>query len=143
MSAAETLIAIEHELAEGEGDAYRRHVREDAVIIVPGQALGREAAIAAVEGSPPWDEFAIEGETVVLLGDDAALITYRFRGRRGDSRYDALLSSAYVMTQEGEWKLAFHQQTPLDAAARIAAPVDSAAWPRSAQLGGAPGPLEP
>jgi hypothetical protein len=127
VSAAETLIAIEHELAEGGGDAYRRHVREDAVIIVPGQALDREQAIAGVEESGGWDEFSIDGETLVLLGDDAALISYRFRGRRGELNYEALLSSAYLMTENGDWKLAFHQQTPVEPVAQAGTRLDSTA----------------
>lgn len=116
MSDAQTLVAIEHELAAGDPDAYRRHLRDDAVVIVPAEVLDKELTIAAVEASPGWEEFSIEGETVVLLGDDAALVTYRFNGRRSDLDYAAFLSSAYVRSEGGEWKLAFHQQTPIERA---------------------------
>ena len=114
MSDAETLVAIEHELAAGDSDAYRRYLRDDAVVIVPSEVLDKEATIAAVESSPGWDEFSIEDETVVLLGEGAALVTYRFDGRRSDLDYAALLSSAYVRSNDGDWKLAFHQQTPIE-----------------------------
>jgi hypothetical protein len=113
VSEAETLVAIEHELAEGSADAYRRHLRDDAVVIVPSQVLDKEQTIAAVEASPGWDDFSIAEETVVLLGEDAALVTYRFDGRRSDLDYEALLSSAYVRS-DGGWKLVFHQQTPVE-----------------------------
>jgi hypothetical protein len=114
MSTAETLLAIESELAAGDGAAYRRHLRDDAVVIVPGEVLDRDSTTAAMDASPGWDEFALEDETVVPLGEDSALLSYRFSGRRGDLDYAAILSSAYVMTDEGEWKLAFHQQTPIE-----------------------------
>lgn len=112
MDQASALVAIEHELAAGDGETYRRYLRDDAVVIVPGETLDKEATCAAIDASGGWDEFSIDDETAVLLGGDSALLTYRFSGRRGDFRYTALLSSAYVRDGE-QWKLAFHQQTPL------------------------------
>jgi hypothetical protein len=112
---AEILIGIEHELAAGDGEAYRRHLRDDAVVIVPAQVLDKESTVSAVAESPGWDEFSIDDETVVLLAEASALVTYRFRGRRGETAYAAFLSSAYVRAESGEWKLAFHQHTPIEA----------------------------
>jgi hypothetical protein len=109
----QALLAIEHELAAGDGDTYRRYLAEEAVVIVPGQVLTRDETIAAMDASPGWDDFSIEGERVLPLGDAAALLTYRFRGRRGEASYEAELSSVYVGGPDGPWKLAFHQQTPL------------------------------
>ena len=107
------LVDIEHELAGGDGETYRRRLRDEAVVIVPGERLDKEATCAAIDAAGGWDEFSIEGATAVPLGADSALLTYRFSGRRGDFQYAALLSSAYVR-EDGEWKLAFHQQTPLE-----------------------------
>jgi hypothetical protein len=113
MDATDDLISIEHELAAGDGSAYRKHLRKDAVVIVPGATLDKEATIAAIDAEGDWDEFAIEGETGLRLGSDAAVVTYRFRGRRGDFRYSAQLASAYA--REGErWLLVLHQQTPIE-----------------------------
>lgn len=107
------LFAIERELAGGDGETYGRHLREDAVVIVPGESLDREGTIAAIDRAGGWDAFEITDQRAVQLGEDAALLTYRFGGARGDFHYAATLSSAYVRGRDGEWKLAFHQQTPL------------------------------
>ena len=48
-----------------------------------------------------------------MIADDAALLSYRFRGRRGDDfTYTALMGSVYVR-RDGAWRMAFHQQTPV------------------------------
>jgi hypothetical protein len=111
---AETLLGIERELASGDGDAYRRRLSEDAVVIVPGKLLDKEATVAAMDASPGWTGFWVDECCSLRLDSNAALITYRLQGRRGDFDYAAILSSVYVRNHDG-WKLAFHQQTPIDA----------------------------
>lgn len=109
---AEQLLRIEHQLARGDGATYEQHLAEGAVIVVLGDVLDRAATIEAMDASPGWDEVSIGEEAVRELGPDAALLTYRFRGRRGRDHYAATLSSAYVKDGEGCWKLVFHQRTP-------------------------------
>jgi hypothetical protein len=114
MSISEQLLAIERELADGAGDAYRRHLRDDAVVIVPGQALTKDTTAAAMDDSPGWDEFTISDERVLELAGAAALLTYRFSGRRGEGfSYSALMSSVYERRDGDTWQLVLHQQTPL------------------------------
>lgn len=112
MAQTQELLTIERELAAGDGATYRARLRDDAVVVVPGPSLDKRATVEAMDASPGWDEFSLEDESVLPLGPDSALVTYVFRGRRGDADYSAVLSSAYVR-EDGEWKLAFHQQTPL------------------------------
>jgi len=109
---AEQLLRIEHELARGDGATYERHLAEGAVVVVPGDVLDRAATVEAMDASEGWDEVSIGEEAVRELGPDVALLTYLFRGRRGQDHYAATLSSAYVRDGGGCWKLAFHQQTP-------------------------------
>jgi len=109
---AEQLLRIEHELARGDGATYEQHLAAGAVVVVPGDVLDRAATVEAMDASPGWDEVSIGEEQVRELGPDAALLTYLFRGRRGQDHYAATLSSAYVRDGEGCWKLTFHQQTP-------------------------------
>jgi hypothetical protein len=106
------LLAIEHELTRGDGATYERYLHEDAVVIVPGERFDRDTVVAAMNATPGWDAFSIEDERLLRLRADAALLTYRFHGRRGNFHYTAALSSAYVRSERGGWKLAFHQQTP-------------------------------
>jgi len=110
---AETLLDIERELAGGGGSAYRRRLCEDAIVIVPGRALDKRATVAAMDASPGWDAFWMEESRSLRLGAGAAMLTYRFHGRRADLDYEAILSSTYVKDPSGAWKLAFHQQTPI------------------------------
>ncbi|MBI5104295.1 MAG: nuclear transport factor 2 family protein [Solirubrobacterales bacterium] len=106
------LLQIEEELGRGgDGDAYRRHLAEDAVVVVPGAVLDREACAAAIDASAPWDEHEIADARTRMLGDDAAVLTYRWRSRRGEQAYAATMSSAYAR-RDGAWRLVLHQQTP-------------------------------
>jgi hypothetical protein len=107
----EELLPLERALAAGGGDAYRARLAADAILVVPGQVLDRDAAIAAMDASTGWDAFAMEGPRALPLGDGAALLTYTFTGRRGELEYRAVLASAY--RREDDWRLVFHQQTPL------------------------------
>ncbi len=107
----EELLGIERELGAGPGEPYRRHLAEDAVVVVPGAVLDREACAAAVDASPGWDEWAISDARTVPLTPDSAVLTYRWRSRRGDSTYAALMSSGYAR-RDGAWRLLLHQQTP-------------------------------
>jgi hypothetical protein len=109
---AQQLLRIEHELARGDGAAYEQHLAEEALVVTPGNTLDRVATVEAMDASPGWDEVSIGEEAVRRLGPGVALLTYRFRGRRGNDHYAATLSSAYVRDGAGCWKLAFHQQTP-------------------------------
>lgn len=111
MSLRDELIEIERELAAGNGDAYRRHLAEEAVVVVPGAVLDREGCAAAMDESPGWDAWEISGERAVGLAPDSALLTYRWRSARGDVRYSAVLSSVYAR-RDGRWRLVLHQQTP-------------------------------
>ena len=108
------LLSIERALGGGTGDTYREHLTDDAVVVVPGAAIDREQTAFAIDSTPGWDEFEITDERVVELGEGTALISYRWSSRRGDETYEALMSSVYVRQQDGEWKLALHQQTPVN-----------------------------
>jgi hypothetical protein len=106
------LLKIERELGGGDGDAYRKHLTDDAVVVVPGAAITREQCAFAIDATPGWDEFEIEDARVVELTPDSRVLTYRWSSRRGDDvTYEALMSTVYVR-RGGDWKVALHQQTP-------------------------------
>jgi hypothetical protein len=105
------LMQIEQELAPGSSDAYRRHLADDAVVVVPGAVLTRDECIAAIAAVAEWDEHEIADARTVLLGSEGAALTYRWRSRRGADRYTALMSSVYAR-RGGAWRLVLHQQTP-------------------------------
>lgn len=105
------LLRIEEDLAPGSSEAYRRHLADDAVVVVPGAVLTREECIAAIDSAPPWDEHVISDARTMRLAADSAVLTYRWHSRRGRERYAALMSSVYAR-RDGAWRLVLHQQTP-------------------------------
>ncbi|MCW3004231.1 MAG: hypothetical protein JWQ20_3529 [Conexibacter sp.] len=107
----EELLRIEDELGAGPGDPYRRHLADDAVVIVPGAVLDREACAAAMDASPGWEEREITEARTIQLTPESAVLTYRWRSRRGDDVYVATMSSVYAR-RDGSWRLVLHQQTP-------------------------------
>jgi hypothetical protein len=114
MNLAETLYALERALAHGDGDTYQRLLADSAVVVVPGMTMDKPQTVAAMNASPGWDAIAFADQKLTELSDGAALLTYRFLGRRGDDfDYKALMGSVYVRHGD-EWRLAFHQQTPLE-----------------------------
>src|SRR5918992_1718828 len=97
MDLLETLLDLDRELAGGDGDTYRRLLRDDAVVIVPGQVLDAAATAQSIDASPGWDEFALDDASLLELGDGMALVTYRFSGRRGaEFSYTAHMTSGWT-----------------------------------------------
>ncbi|MBC6457339.1 nuclear transport factor 2 family protein [Actinomadura sp. HBU206391] len=97
------------------GDFYRDRLSADAYMVLPIGTLGREASINAMEQAPPWARFLLTETHSTALGGDAAVLTYRALAQRdGEPPYTALISSVYVR-EDGELKMAIHQQTPLAA----------------------------
>ncbi len=109
----ETLMAIERELAEGDSSVYLQRLCDDAMVVIPGRVLDKAATATVMGAAPSWDGHEFRNGRLQMIGEDTAILTYRFEGRRGYERYDAVLSSTYVRERGGEWELAFHQQTPL------------------------------
>jgi hypothetical protein len=107
----EELLSIEHQLAAATADTYRRHMADEAVVILPGRVLDREGCIAALADSPGWDAFEITRARTLRLGPDGAVLTYHWHGRRADDVYQAMMSSVYGR-RDGAWRLVLHQQTP-------------------------------
>lgn len=112
MDLLDTLLALDERLAGGGKDEYLELLIDDAILVVPGTVLSKEDTIAAMGKSPGWDDITLSEGQLTKLSPTSAVVTYRFDGRRGDSKYSAIMSSAYV-EQEGAWKLAVHQQTPV------------------------------
>jgi hypothetical protein len=110
------LLKIERELWSGGPESYQRHLDEDCLVAFAETAgvSSRDEVAASVKSGPRWRDLKIDVEGVLALSNDVVILTYRASALRGDDeRYRALVSSAYVRRQDG-WKLAFHQQTPIE-----------------------------
>lgn len=120
MSTADDLIAIERKAWEalstsGKAAAafYSDRLARDVIMLLPGDTVidDRAAVVESMRGAP-WDAYSLGDERVVELSPDAAVVAYRGRARRGGHDYAALFSSTY-RREDGEWRLAVHQQTPI------------------------------
>lgn len=95
---------------------YRERLAPNAVMAFPFGTMTRREAIEAMEAAPPWSTFRLSDPQVVQIGSDAGVLVYRVQAQRtGDPPYAAIVSSTFVR-QDGEWLLAFHQQTPTERA---------------------------
>lgn len=112
-----TLLALEEESwaalsSDRAAGFYREVLTEDALLVVPGMVLTREATIEAAGAALPWVSHRIEDAQAIQFAVGSALITYLATARRAgdEAPYVALMSTVWVQ-REGAWKLAFHQQT--------------------------------
>ncbi len=84
------------------------------VFPAPFGILDEEAIIESVDEAPPWTAVRLDQANVVRLRDTAALVAYRAEARNSEGEsYSAYAASAYVKQDDGAWRLAFHQQTPI------------------------------
>jgi Domain of unknown function (DUF4440) len=120
MSSHSDLIELEHsawQALSSSGDAaskfYEDTLASRVLMLLPGGMVidDRNQVIDSMRGDP-WDEFELADERVLPLSDDSAVVAYRGRARRGDMNYEALFNSTYVR-ENGSWRLALHQQTPV------------------------------
>lgn len=109
------LLDLEERFWKGDADFYQENVIDQARMAFadPVGVLTKDAAVSSISESSRWTSVDFEDVHGVALRDGVALLTYRAVARRGphDSAYSARASSVYV--DEGGWKLAFHQQTPI------------------------------
>jgi hypothetical protein len=95
------------------GPYYEKNLAHDVLILLPGGLViaDRDQVVDSMRGAP-WDRYEITDERVLALTPDSAVVAYRVEADRGDMHYQALLNSTYVR-EDGEWRLALHQQTPV------------------------------
>ena len=115
----------EHELLKLEkgfwtqgGDYYREHVDDECLVAFTEMAgVHSNEEIAGMNpGAGQWKNVRLDEKGVVEMGEDAVVLTYEVNAERKTGEpYKALVSTGYVR-RDGDWKMAFHQQTPLDTA---------------------------
>lgn len=115
MAAAQNLMAIEKGFWTEGADYYRAHVDAECLLAFTEMA-GVQSNEAIAEMTPDdgrWRDVEIEEKGAIDLSDESSVVTYEVRAKRPTGEpYHALISTGYVK-RDGEWKMAFHQQTPL------------------------------
>lgn len=94
---------------------YGSIMTETAVMILAhGFVLDRDGVVASLNEAPPWHSYAINDERLVETGADHAILVYTGRAYKegNDPAFVALMSTVYVR-DEGQWRIALYQQTPI------------------------------
>jgi hypothetical protein len=114
MNLRDNLLAMEQRLWSGDTTDYRRTLDDDCLIAFT-EAAGvtpRDVIADQADGNR-WHDLDIEVEGFLQPTEDVALLTYHATAvRANDEPYEARVSSGYVR-RDGDWKMMFHQQTPL------------------------------
>ena len=121
MDIEKQLLAIERKLWTNDAILYEDSLIQEALLVFAETGvISRDFAVDAIrkenaEGRR-WAEVDIKDARTLRISDDAYVLSYRVTARweHEESKYSALASSVYVSRGEA-WKLAFHQQTTVEA----------------------------
>lgn len=115
MALDQDLMKLERGFWTEGGDYYRAHVDEECLLAFTEMAgVHSNEEIAGMNpGAANWKNVKLDEKGLVRLSDGAVVLTYEVDAERKTGEpYKAVVSSGYVK-RDGEWKMAFHQQTPL------------------------------
>lgn len=110
------LSRLEHGFWTEGANYYREHLAPSCLMVLPGVGLmRREAVIEGIEGGERWRTVEMSDVDLLELTSDEAILVYEARAEREsqETPYRAHVASVYSH-RAGEWKLAFHQQTPTE-----------------------------
>jgi hypothetical protein len=118
MQLQDQLLAIERRLWTNDAPFYEANLLDEAVLVFAETGvITRDVAVAGIrtenaEGRR-WEHVEFNNIRFVRMAADVTLMTYQVSARWAHevSTGSALATSVYVR-RGGEWKLAFHQQTP-------------------------------
>jgi len=117
MELRDDLVAMEQKLWSGGQAEYRNTLDSDCLVAFTETAgVSSRDAIASQAQARRWSDVDIDVDGLLQPTDDVAILTYHVHALREKTPYDAVVSSGYVR-RDGAWKMMFHQQTPLGAAA--------------------------
>src|SRR5688500_11814842 len=117
MSLQDELVTIERTLWTNDRQIYDGRLDDDAVPVFPETGVMRKAA--ALEGIEQenragrrWSDVAFADVEAVAVTPDAALLTYRADARwEHESTIRSVLATSLYVRRDGEWRVAFHQQS--------------------------------
>ncbi len=105
---------------DGDGEAYRNLLTEDAVFVVAGAGIttGREAVVADVNNNNcEIENLEFSDFKLRKLSPDIAVLTYNATSDttcEGQRLPSAVYSTTVYVRQEGEWRTTSYQETALE-----------------------------
>jgi hypothetical protein len=115
------LVALERQFWTGDAAFYRKHLDEKCLTVfeeMAGVFTKDDVAQQAGDGNR-WRVQQLQPKGFLQPTDDTAIVSCEVYAKRGTGEpYHALTSSGYIR-RHGEWKMTFHQQTPLESANHV------------------------
>lgn len=111
------LIAIEWSLWKNEPNVYHQTFIPEAILIFPNVGrIGRSEAVDAIReenrAGRAWAEVNLDNVAILNLEDETVLLAYRAAARWNYEKIaTTILCSTLYVKREGNWMVAFHQQT--------------------------------
>jgi hypothetical protein len=119
MSIKQDLLELEKKFWTGDGAFYRQNLDDQCLVAfteMSGVMSKDDIAGMIDKDQQRWSDLQLREKGFVEPAEGVALLSYEASARRGSGQaYKAVVTSGYVK-RDGRWKMAFHQQTPLDAA---------------------------
>jgi hypothetical protein len=115
MSLQQELLSLEKGFWSGGPDFYRKNLDNQCLVAFTEMAsvMSKEQVASAVKDEHRWKSVDLKQKGLLELESGVAMLTYEADCERANGEhYSALVSSGYVK-RDGQWKMAFHQQTPL------------------------------
>lgn len=112
------IVALETEvwqaLVDGDADADARLLSDDFVGVYPTGFSGRDDHTGQLEAGPTVDRFELSDTRVLVVSDDAAMLSYRAVYERvgAAGRQESMYVSSLWCRREGRWLNVFSQDTP-------------------------------
>jgi hypothetical protein len=120
MSIKDDLLTIERGFWSADAGFYEQNLDDVCVtaFATMAGAFRKQDIAAMIKDTDRWRDLSMNVRGFLEPVPGFAILTYDAKATRktGDP-YAAVVSSGYVM-RNGAWKMAFHQQTPVDAGAR-------------------------
>jgi hypothetical protein len=113
------LFEIERSLWTNDPDIYQKALRENALLLFQETGLiTRDTAVGAIREenhrNRRWAEVEFSDQRSLCPTPNTRVLIYKATARwnYNENRMTVLCSGIYAL-QSGEWKLVFHQQTPV------------------------------
>lgn len=116
MTLEDQLYEIEKKFWTEGADFYRAHTGAQCLTMFPEMAglIDREKIAEAAGAGGRWKSVGIVRKGFLMPSDSVAILSYEAGAGRADGKsYQALVSTGYARDGR-DWKMVFHQQTPLE-----------------------------
>ena len=115
------LVALERQFWTGDTNFYRQHLDEKCLTVFQEQAgvFSREDVAQQASNPKRWRVQQIQPKGFLQPTDDTAIVTCEVYAKRETGEAHHTLTSSGYIRRHGEWKMTFHQQTPLESANHV------------------------